>query len=117
MSQEGQKGKFTMALCALGAAFALVPGVASAADINVTTTADEFNTNNAACSLREAVQAANTNAAFGGCTAGSVSSPDTITLTSGQTYGLTIPDVSDDNTNASGDLDIGDNGNGGAVTI
>jgi CSLREA domain-containing protein len=38
--------------------------------ITVNTTADENGTNNAACSLREAITAANTNAAFGGCSAG-----------------------------------------------
>ena len=40
------------------------------ATITVTTTADENGTNPAACSLREAITAANTNAAFGGCSAG-----------------------------------------------
>ena len=43
----------------------------------VTTADDEFNVNPAACSLREAIIAANTNAAFGGCGAG-VSGYDTI---------------------------------------
>jgi CSLREA domain-containing protein len=44
---------------------------AQAAVINVTTVFDEFNTGPSTCSLREAVQAANTDAAFGGCSAGS----------------------------------------------
>ncbi|MFN8524589.1 MAG: CSLREA domain-containing protein [Chloroflexota bacterium] len=43
---------------------------AQAATIQVTTSADENNTNLSACSLREALVAANTNAAFGGCPAG-----------------------------------------------
>ncbi|MGI9068613.1 MAG: Calx-beta domain-containing protein, partial [Pyrinomonadaceae bacterium] len=49
------------------------------AGISVNTTVDEDNTNPAACSLREAIVAANTNAAFGGCTAGS--GEDVITFT------------------------------------
>src|SRR6476620_6377713 len=74
---------------------------AVAAPINVTTTADEFNTNPAACSLREAVQAANSDAAFGGCPAGIAG--DTV-LVPGGTYRLTIPGL--DDSNAMGDLDI-----------
>ncbi|NOT60925.1 MAG: CSLREA domain-containing protein, partial [Acidobacteria bacterium] len=46
-----------------------VPAAALFATITVNTTADENNVG-AACSLREAIVAANTNAAFGGCTAG-----------------------------------------------
>lgn len=38
--------------------------------ITVTTTADEDGTNSAACSLREAIKAAESNAAYGGCSAG-----------------------------------------------
>ncbi|MBI1763433.1 MAG: IPT/TIG domain-containing protein, partial [Acidobacteria bacterium] len=38
--------------------------------ITVNTTADENGANSAACSLREAITAANTNAVFGGCPAG-----------------------------------------------
>lgn len=44
-------------------------GIANAATITVNTTVDENGTG-ANCSLREAVNAANTDAAFGGCTAG-----------------------------------------------
>jgi CSLREA domain-containing protein len=57
---------------------------AYAASITVTTTADENNTG-ASCSLREAITAANNNAAYGGCAAGS--GTDTITLPAG-TYTL-----------------------------
>ncbi|MEX2103528.1 MAG: CSLREA domain-containing protein, partial [Gaiellaceae bacterium] len=64
----------------------VAPGAAHAASIVVTTTTDEYNTGATECSLREAVQAANTNAAFGGCTAGS--GADEITLPAG-TYGFT----------------------------
>lgn len=73
----------------------------SEASISVNTFADEYNSG-AACSLREAIQAANSNAAFGGCPAGN--GADTILLPAG-TYHLTIDGVNDD-TNASGDLDI-----------
>ena len=56
---------------------------ASAATITVTTAGDEFNTAPAAgCSLREAVEAANTNAAFGGCPAGGMVA-DTVELPQG----------------------------------
>ena len=57
-----------------------------AAGITVTTVADEDGTGDD-CSLREAIKAANTDAAYGGCSAGSGS--DTITLPIG-TYTLTL---------------------------
>ncbi len=76
--------------------------------IPVNTTADEFNTGTG-CSLREAIQAANTNTAFGGCPAGS--GADVIILPAG-VYQLTIPNgsgsPSNEDANASGDLDIHD---------
>lgn len=59
----------------------------AATTINVTTTADELN-NNGKCSLREAVQAANTDKKVDSCPAGS--GTDTINLSSG-TYKLTLP--------------------------
>lgn len=60
--------------------------------IIVTTTADEFDLSGsgAGCSLREAIRAANSDAAFGGCPAGS--GTDTIVLQAGQTYALTTRD-------------------------
>jgi CSLREA domain-containing protein len=88
---------------------------ANAATINVTTTADDFaGATSATCSLREAVQAANTNSNLiagspGGCTAGEDgiigSVTDTITIQAGTTYPLTRNGV--DDTNSAGDLDIG----------
>ena len=48
--------------------------------IEVTTTADEDGTNPGACSLREAIIAANTDSTYGGCSAGS--GTDTITFSS-----------------------------------
>ena len=69
------------------------------------------------CALREAIQAANTDAAFGGCPAGN--GDDTITLPAG-TYILSIAGANDD-LNQSGDLDIRSNitinGAGAASTI
>jgi CSLREA domain-containing protein len=65
-----------------------------AGSIQVTTTADEFNTsgNGAGCSLREAIHAANIGADFGGCT-GATTSPNTITFSqAGQAYELSTRD-------------------------
>ena len=87
---------------ALAAAALGFPHAAQAATITVNTTADEFNTG-PGCSLREAIQAANTDTAFGGCAAGA--GADTITLASG-TYQITINPGPDENANAAGDFDI-----------
>src|SRR4051812_15422391 len=65
------------------------PQPAYASAIIVNTTADEFGSG-ASCSLREAIQSANTDTAFGGCTAGS--GADVISLQAGQTYALTTRD-------------------------
>lgn len=76
---------------------------AMAATINVNHFADEFGENAAQCTLREAVQAANADAAFGGCTAGSGS--DLILLPSG--IGVILARAGrDEDANATGDLDI-----------
>src|SRR5262245_2125441 len=83
---------------------ALLAGPADAAlasTVTVTTTADQFGTG-PECSLREAIQAANTDAAFGGCPSGGGS--DTITLAAG-VYELTISGRLEDVT-ATGDLDL-----------
>jgi CSLREA domain-containing protein len=72
--------------------------------ITVTTQADEYAVYNGKCSLREAIVASNTDAAFGGCPGGS--GRDTIYLPTGS-YTLTIPGLSDDDS-VSGDLDIRD---------
>jgi CSLREA domain-containing protein len=69
----------------------------------VTTTADELNKNDK-CSLREAIIAANTNKAVGGCPAGSSYYDDTIILGS-DTYSLTLQGKNEDAA-ATGDLDI-----------
>lgn len=87
----------------------VVPGAASAANIKVTTTADERTPGvNNGCSLREAVSAANDNGTGpgGDCTAGEGHGVvDTITLPASATpYKLTDVGVDDDN--ADGDLDV-----------
>jgi CSLREA domain-containing protein len=84
------------------AAVALAPP-AGAATISPTTTNDDFTTNGN-CSLREAVQAANTNLARDACPAGSSSQPDTIALP-GAFYLLNLG-AAGENFNASGDLDV-----------
>jgi CSLREA domain-containing protein len=77
---------------------------ASAATITVDTTADEFDSApDTGCALREAIQAANTDAAFGDCPAGD--GADTIVLPAG-VYELDI--TGGDNDNELGDLDIED---------
>jgi CSLREA domain-containing protein len=81
----------------------------SVAAIGVDTLSDDYGepANNATCSVREAVQAANTNSAFGGCTGalpGSVSTDDIYLGVAGN-YALTRAGV--DDTNSLGDLDIG----------
>src|SRR5688500_6878933 len=83
------------AVCLLVSATALLalfaPAAAPAAVITPNTTADQFNTDPASCSLREAVDAAddNSNANAPGCTAGDAVL-DTIRLAPGR-YELTIP--------------------------
>ena len=82
---------------------------AYAADITVTTFTDELNTDGD-CSLREAIQAANTDAAVDACSAGNVS--DLIILSAG-TYTINISGIGED-ANVSGDFDITDDA---ALTI
>jgi CSLREA domain-containing protein len=79
------------------------PGAASAANITVNTTADDFGLN-ATCSLREAVQSINGAANFGGCTGTSYGTSDSISVPAG-TYHLTITSTNED-TNLNGDLDL-----------
>jgi CSLREA domain-containing protein len=88
------------ALAATGALLGSAPALAATITPNVFV--DEAG-DGAGCSLREAVQAANTDAAFGGCAAGG--GADTIPLAA-VTYTLTIaPDGTEDD-NLDGDLDI-----------
>jgi CSLREA domain-containing protein len=73
-----------------------------ATTITVNTEADQFGSDTAHCSLREAIQAANTNLAFGGCAAGS--GTDIVNLHAG-TFTLSRSGR-DEDANATGDLDI-----------
>jgi uncharacterized repeat protein (TIGR01451 family)/CSLREA domain-containing protein len=107
----------SIALLAVLALAAPAPQVAHAATINVTTTDDELNADED-CSLREAIEAANTDAVVDACTAGS-SDMDTIYLPAG-TYTLSLTG-SDENANQTGDLDVLDDltivGDGADSTI
>ena len=89
-----------LATLLVGIVLAASPANAEAA-IAVTTNADE-NGAGPSCSLREAVRSANTDTAFGGCTAGS--GADTITIPAG-TYVLATPGSGEDAA-AQGDLDL-----------
>lgn len=80
-----------------------LPRFALAANITPTVFTDDL-TVNGNCTLREAIQAANTNAIVDSCTAGSSSSSDAIWLSSG-TYLMSIAGAVEDN-NATGDFDI-----------
>jgi CSLREA domain-containing protein len=74
--------------------FAAMPLIAATdKTIYVTTLSDEDGENTSACSLREALKAASTNRAYGGCIAGQVSGTDKIVLKNikkgeGNTYTL-----------------------------
>lgn len=100
------------------AVLAIGPGVAQAAMITVSTTTDEVNTDGD-CSLREAVVAANTDAARDACTAGT--GADVINVPAG-TYTLSLAGGGE-NAAATGDLDLTDadgvaiQGAGSATTI
>lgn len=91
-----------LALLALAALVAGGSRTAVGAAITVNTTADELNSDGD-CSLREAVRAANTNAAVDACTAGGAGS-DTINIPAG-TYTVTIAGQNE-NAALTGDLDI-----------
>src|SRR3990172_1843247 len=105
-----------LGVLALLTAVAWQPLPVAATTITVNTTADELNVDGD-CSLREAIQAANTNSAFDACAVGS--GTDTITVPAG-TYTLSLGGSSED-ANGTGDLDIlGDvsiSGPGAASTI
>ena len=75
---------------------ALAPPAARAASLVVNTLADELNSDGD-CSLREAITAANTNAAVDACPAGSATVSDTITFSVGGTIvlGSMLPKITD----------------------
>ena len=96
--------RLPLLLCIAAAAALAAPAAAGAATLNVTTTADERDlVANGTCSLREAVQATNADADFGGCT-GSGYGDDTILLPGG-VYALTLAGAMDDG-NVTGDIDV-----------
>lgn len=80
--------KRRLVLAGLLALVAGAPRAALVTTINVTTLVDEDGENGAACSLREAVTAANTRVPYGGCPAGSAFDDNHIQLQTG-TYQLT----------------------------
>ena len=86
------------------------------ATITVNTTDDELNSDGD-CSLREAIQAANTDAPVDGCPGGC---GDDLVIVPAGTYKITIPGRNE-NANATGDFDISSNlaieGAGAATTI
>ncbi|MEO7324368.1 MAG: CSLREA domain-containing protein [Dokdonella sp.] len=92
--------RFILPLGTLFGCLLMAPCTAST--ITVNTELDQFGADSGHCSLREAVQAANTDAAFGGCIAGS--GTDLIKLNN-TTYLLTRTGRDEDD-NATGDLDI-----------
>ncbi len=84
-----------------------------AANITVNTATDDFGSVASNCSLREAIQSANSNADFGGCTHTGSYGTDQIALpglSAGVFFNLTR--VGTDDTNNNGDLDIA-----GSLTI
>ena len=91
------------AVSVLGAMGALVvSSPALGAVIEPNTFSDE-NGGGTGCSLREAIQAANTDSAFGGCPAGG--GADTISLAA-RTYALSIPPGTTNADILDGDLDV-----------
>jgi len=89
-----------------GASVVAAPRVAPSTDIAVNTTADE-NNSDGDCSLREAIRAANLNAARDACPAGSNTATDHVILQNGATYTLTVSGT--DNAALLGDLDVVNN--------
>jgi hypothetical protein len=89
--------------------FLLAASSAGAATIEVETDGDEFGAGGP-CALREAIEAARTNHAFGGCPKGSKTKRDTVKLVGDAA--LTI--AGESATNADGDLDYD---KGGRLTI
>lgn len=75
---------------------------ANAATITVNTTDDVYGGSATACSLREAITAAQTNAVYDGCSAGS--GPDVISLPAGE-YKITRAGAGED-ANVTGDFDV-----------
>ncbi len=94
----GSNRRFTLAATALPLLFLAMPGLSRAATITVNTLADTSMSGQ--CSLRDAITAANSQAAVNGCIAGSLNN-DTIIFAGGQTgtitLGSTLPQITDAN--------------------
>ncbi|MCP4709957.1 MAG: hypothetical protein GY869_15140, partial [Planctomycetes bacterium] len=105
LSQKSHLLPLMLALLTALAIGLLWPNLALAGGpITTTTIIDEFNTG-PDCSVREAIQSANTDSNFGGCTrGGTVTPPYTIIVPTG-IYTLTITGAGENNNNT-GDLDI-----------
>ena len=71
----------TILLLAVGILTLIPAGVALADGITINTTADQDGTVPTECSLREAIQTANTNTAYGGCAHSGTPGADTLTFT------------------------------------
>jgi len=93
--------KFLMVLAAIAATFVIVPA-ANAVQIGVSTTEDTYGGSAGSCSLREAITAAQTNAAFDGCPAGS--GVDVVRVPGGE-YKITRAGAGE-NANLTGDFDV-----------
>lgn len=107
MSRRGRlPGWCRWTACAVAPLALLVAAPAPAATIKVKSNADEFNVAGN-CTLREAVQAANTDANFGGCARKHASggTADTIVVQAETEYPITIAGGNDD-ANTTGDFDI-----------
>ncbi len=104
-------GRTNILLGVLAAVAVALPAGASAATIVVNDDDDDIDVG-APCTLRAAVEAANTNAPFRGCS-GDGAGPDTIVLQSDHTYQLDRYNPPED-ANVYGDLDIT---GGGGTTI
>lgn len=77
-----------------------------AAEISVNTIADEFGENLNSCSLREALQAAQLNAAFGGCIAGTANETDRVSFAVDGTFTLIRQAVGRPDDVSIGDIDV-----------
>ncbi|MBL8094759.1 MAG: right-handed parallel beta-helix repeat-containing protein [Anaerolineales bacterium] len=100
LSRPWLVARFALALAMIAGALASAKP-ATATTIQVTTTTDD-RLNNGNCTLREAIIAANTDAAVDGCPAGS--GADTVLLAAGS-YGLSVAGTGEDAA-ATGDLDV-----------
>src|SRR5437868_7137288 len=99
-SRKSMPVRFATVTPLVALVLAVLPAVGRANPIAVTTH-DDAVVNDTVCSLREAIDSANTDAAVGGCSTGS--GPDTINLDSG-TYKIEIAGA--DEANAKGDFDV-----------